>query len=120
MITVKIQMQDLTEKFEKRVNRAQFLLDSQIVQDTSPFVPFRTGMLDSSVMRASQIGDGEIVYDTPYAREVYYGISNRTGRKLNFNKTFHPLASAQWIEQSKSAYLEKWTEIVKEILSNDN
>lgn len=120
MIKVKVEMQDLTRKFEDRIDRAQFLLDSQIVQDTSPFVPFRTGQLDSSVMRASKMGDGEIVYDTPYAREIYYGVSYKTGKKFNYNRRFHPLASEQWIEQSKSAYLEKWTDIVREILSNDN
>lgn len=117
MITVKIDMPDLSEKYKKKTEQAQFLLDSQIVQDSSPYVPFRTGQLDESALRSSRIGEGEIIYDTPYARHMYYGVHYRTGKRFNFNKTHHPLASEQWFEQAKSAYLDKWQNAVKEILA---
>lgn len=117
MITVKIEMPDLSAKYEKRIDEAQFLLDSQIVEDSSPFVPFRTGTLDSSALRSSKIGEGEIIYDTPYARHMYYGVHYKTGKPFNYSKTHHPLASEQWFEQAKSAYLEKWENTVKEILA---
>lgn len=120
MITVKIDMPDLSERYEKRAGQAQFLLDSQIIEDTSPYVPWRTGELDKSALRSSTIGGGLIVYDTPYARHMYYGVHYRTGKKFNYNKTMHPLASEQWFEQAKSAYLEKWQKKVKEILQSDN
>lgn len=120
MISVKVEMTDLSGKYRRKADRAQFLLDSQIVEDTSPYVPFRTGTMDSSVLRASRIGEGEIVYDTPYARHMYYGVHYRTGKRFNFNKRFHPLASEQWFEQAKTAYLEKWQNTVKEVLKNDN
>lgn len=116
-IEVKIKMADLmSSRFDRAIDRAQYLLDSQIVQDTSPFTPFRTGTLDSSVMRATDLGSGQIVYDTPYARHMYYGVHCRTGKPFNFNKKFHPLATQEWIEASKAVYLEKWTNTVREIM----
>lgn len=117
-IEVKVEMKDImASRFNKTVDRAHYLLDAQVIQDTSPFVPFRTGTLDSSVLRATRLGEGQIVYDTPYARHMYYGVHYRTGKAFNFNKSFHPLATKEWIEASKAVYLEKWTKTVKEILA---
>lgn len=116
MITVKIDMSDLSEKYERKAGQAQFLLDSQIIEDSSPYVPWRTGQLDESSLRSSRIGEGEIIYDTSYARHMYYGVHYRTGKKFNFNTRSHPLASEQWFEQAKSAYLDKWVNKVAETL----
>lgn len=115
MIEVTVNMPSLLESGEvaSRINRAQALLDTAVMQDTSPYVPFRQGTLDSSVIRATEVGSGRVVYDTPYARHMYYGVHYRTGKPFTFNKRFHPLASAQWFEHSKALNKDKWVETVK-------
>ena len=88
---------------------AHAALDSQIIKDTDPFVPFRTGMLASSPLRSSQ--PGIIHYNTPYARSCYYGVG------WNFRKAFHPQATWRWLEKSKPIWIKRWTRIVASILA---
>lgn len=85
-------------------------LDSQIIKDTGPYVPFKTGVLSGSPLRNKR-GAGEIVYDTPYARRLYYGV------KYNFNRTFHPQAGAKWLERAKAVWMKQWTQIVARLLN---
>jgi hypothetical protein len=89
---------------------AHAALDSQIIKDTDPFVPFRTGMLASSPIRAgSQVG--LIEYKTPYARSCYYGVN------WNFRKVFHPQATHHWLEKAKVIWFRQWVRIVNYILT---
>ena len=102
------------EAKEKKLT-AQKALDNAIIEDTDPFVPFREGTLSRSVTRASRVGEGEIVWDTPYARHMYYGVHYLTGTPFVYNRFSHPLATERWFEHAKSAYLEKWRREVEEI-----
>lgn len=53
--------------------RVQKAVDEAVIRYCDPKVPFRTGTLKHSAITASAIGDGMIVYATPYARYLYYG-----------------------------------------------
>lgn len=48
-------------------------MDEAVIRYCDPKVPFRTGTLKHSAITASAIGDGMIVYATPYAHYLYYG-----------------------------------------------
>ncbi len=52
----------------------------------SPYTPYKTGMLDNTVV----ITPGQIEHTVPYARYQYYG------ERFHFSKEQHPLASAKW------------------------
>lgn len=91
-----------------RLPVAHAALDSQIIKDTDKNVPLRTGMLASSPLRASKVG--EIVYDTPYARRLYYGDG------MNFNQIFHSKAGPRWLDRAKGVWKDKWTALVARIL----
>jgi hypothetical protein len=88
---------------------AHAALDSQVIKDTDPYVPFRTGATASSPLRGSRVG--LITYSTPYARRIYYGVTFR------FRKTFHPQATHHWLERSKRTWFPKWTRLVIRILT---
>ena len=45
----------------------------RVLRYCAPKVPFDTGYLIRSALQASAIGEGLIVYATPYARYLYYG-----------------------------------------------
>lgn len=64
-----------------------------------PYVPFLTGEMDKSSFR-SPFDKGEVVYDTPYARHVYYLDNSAT----NWTRDKHPNAMSHWGEFVKSKY----------------
>jgi hypothetical protein len=96
-------------EFQNRARVAHAALDSQIIKDTDPYVPFRTGMLASSPIRSSEIG--LIRYNTPYARKCYYGVH------INFRKVFHPKATHHWLEKSKPIWFRQWVRIVTRLMT---
>lgn len=53
--------------------RVQTVVDEAVLRYCAPKVPFDTGYLIRSALQASAIGQGLIVYATPYARYLYYG-----------------------------------------------
>lgn len=50
----------------------QKLIDAEIIRRCDPKVPFRTGALKDSAQTSTAIGSGVIVYNTPYARRMFY------------------------------------------------
>lgn len=88
----------------------QAKFDSIIAKDTNEFVPMDTGMLAESVLRASNFGDGKLVYDEPYASRLYYGES------FNFSRDVHPKATHHWFEKAKGIHLDKWGRILARLL----
>lgn len=53
--------------------KVQKFIDSEVIRRCDPKVPFATGVLKHSAITASVIGQGMVVYATPYARYLYYG-----------------------------------------------
>lgn len=84
------------------VQLAQRWLDNEVVKDTEPYVPYHKGTLTKSVYPSRNRGVGQLVYNTPYARNLY----NALGRI--FNRSTHPQACAQWFEKAKAVCLRKW------------
>lgn len=69
----------------------QAFVDSEIIRLADPYVPFRTGALKDSALTNTVIGQGEIVYATPYARRMYYH------PEYNFNGA--PMRGAYWADR---------------------
>ena len=56
--------------------RAQQFIDSEVLRLCEPYVPMRSKELIRSGIRATIIGQGQVIYDTPYARRWYYEPAN--------------------------------------------
>ena len=114
-----------------RVEKANAWLVEEIIKDTDPFVPARTGVLAMNVQRHGHT----IVYASPYARFQYYGkvmIDPATGstfapkgvrkvlteRDLKYSKAMHKHAQSHWFEASRAVNEERWMEGVRKILSD--
>ena len=104
--------------------KVQKFIDSEVIRLCDPKVPFATGVLKHSAITASVIGQGMVVYSTPYARYLYYGQvygpnipryeagelagfwsppgkkKHPTGRKLTYNGA--PERGALWLERMKA------------------
>lgn len=106
--------------------KVQKFIDSEVIRLCDPKVPFRTGVLKHSAITASAIGQGLVVYATPYARYLYYGEvygpnipifeagelagfwsppgqkKHPTGRLLTYNGA--PERGAFWFERMKAEH----------------
>ena len=121
-------------RLSDQTKMAKRLLKNEIVKDTEKFVPMQSGYLKNSITQSLQSNDDFIVYNTPYARFLYYGYvmigrithrawANRgetkikTSKKLNYGKV-HPLATSHWFERSKALYKNNWLKIAKKVYRN--
>ncbi len=120
------------DRFSEQYKKAQQYLDTQALEDTLRFMPFRTGDLLSRTIQASMPGSGEIIFPGPSSRYLYYGmlmVSPTTGspwalagetkiltdRELNFDKSANPQAQPFWFEGSKAANKKEWISGVKKL-----
>lgn len=110
-ITVKMNEQYTKDRFSVKYRKAQQWLDNEVLKDSDPYCPFRTGNLVRSGQRGTQLGSGKVVYNAPYAARCYYG-------KFNFSKAKHPQACRQWFEKAKASCKNKWINGVKTMMKD--
>lgn len=110
----------------------QQTIDRCVMEYCRPYCPMETGALADSPARASPPGNGKVIYDTPYARYLYYGEvygpnipvfedesgkptrffsppgkkKHPTGKKLEYSKEKNPLAGSHWFERMKADHAE--------------
>ncbi len=72
MSGLKFNCKSITELLDDRGllenGRVQQVVDSEVVRRIQPYIPLDTGELAGSVQRATRVGSGEVIVDTPYAR----------------------------------------------------
>ena len=59
--------------WEGRFALAQKVVDSAVLRYSQPYIPLETGTLFRSGNIATKIGSGEVIWNAPYARFLYYG-----------------------------------------------
>ncbi len=122
---------ELDEAIAKACTKAEHIVAIQVKKDTSPYVPWLNGMLD----RKTKVVGNSVIYDSPYARFLYYGkvmVDPETGstyapkggtkvltdKNLVFNKSGHAQAQAHWFEASKAENLDKWIRVADKAVKN--
>jgi len=86
----------------------QKYIDYTILQRIEPYVPFRTGATVLSAIQHSRIGQGLLIWKTPYVRFIYRGVH------MNFSKAVNPKAGAYWADTYKANDLQTLTGMVRE------
>ncbi|PFD62320.1 minor capsid protein [Bacillus thuringiensis] len=99
---VNFDVRRMSNKVRNALSEAQHALDQQAVKDSNYYIPKDTGELEASSLRASQIGKGILIWDTKYAKKLYYNQSAR------FSIDRNPHASALWFEQGKAHHKNEW------------
>lgn len=102
-----IDIANIAPELKQKAKRAQFLLDSQVLKDSNFYAPQDTGTLIASGITASPLGEGKVVWNTPYARRLYYN------PQYNFSKDKNPNARGLWFEAAKTAHKSQWESLVK-------
>ena len=97
----------IKNNIEEQARKTQAGLDSLILTDSNYFCPLKTGKLQQSAIINSKIGNGEIIWRTPYARRQYYEYSKSPYQP-------NPNACGKWFEAAKARWLEQWVRFVNE------
>lgn len=108
--------------------KIQKAIDSAVIRWNGKYTPKITGTLTNSAWLHTVIGSGTVIYQTPYAKYLYYGEvygpnipvyehgspeptryfsppgkpKHPTGRQLEYNKDYNPLAGSHWFERMKA------------------
>lgn len=87
--------------------KAQHALDEQVIKDSNFYAPQDRGGLQDSALISSTLGEGLIMWATPYARRLYYN------PEYNFSTDRNPNAGGLWFETAKAAKLPAWLALAK-------
>ncbi len=83
-------------------------------KEMDPFLPFDTGTLAETAIQGGQptenVKTDRIIYETPYAQVVYYGVRN--GKPLNYHTDKHKNAGPYW---DKRMWTAKGKDIVRQV-----
>ncbi|MCA1183487.1 minor capsid protein [Bacillus licheniformis] len=99
---VQVDIGNIPDRVEEFNREAQFLLSSEVLKDSNYYAPMDTGALISSSERSSDFENGRLIWDTPYARRLYYN------PQYKFSKDKNPNARGLWFEAAKAAFLPRW------------
>ena len=83
-----------------------------------PYWAYDTGRLANSPYTASNYDTGEIVYDTPYASEMYYGVRD-DGTPVNYHLDKNPQAGPYPLERMLADHLNDIVEEVEKVVKNE-
>lgn len=104
MVRVELNTDELKKRLEAKIDKAQAVLDAQVLKDSNYYIPKRDGDLERSSL-SSPIGKGLLIWDAEYARKLYYG------EDMNFSKDVNPNARAKWFEAAKAVRMKEWEKV---------
>lgn len=111
-VNVSVDLSGLEKRFSDGTLRAQQITFAQRVAfDMRKHVPVDEGTLRDSEPLNSNYAKGEIIYNTPYAKEVLNADSVRTVK--------NPDACPHWPEVTKQERLEAWKEFATALLGGE-
>jgi len=115
-------------------SRAQQKWDDYLRFEFQPYVPMDTGMLIRSAELATTIGSGEIIYNTPYSKYLYYGklmVDRKTGSAyaregvpkeltatdLKFSNAANKKAGSFWDRRAANDRFDAWKKTYAAIIA---
>ncbi len=92
---------------ENAWNKALYAAKEQIVTDCNFYVRVWTGAMKATSQTESIVRDNKlsVIWDTPYARKVYYTGTPSTDRNQN--------ASLMWAEKAAKRWRDDWKKILE-------
>lgn len=111
----------------ERGGRVQKVIDQKVIDYCKPYTPASPDRtLEFSAQMSTEIGSGEVIWNTPYAHYQYMGIvygpnipiiqdgmlmgyfsppgrpKHPTDRELTYDKAQNPMAGSYWFERMKA------------------
>lgn len=104
---IDIDFSGVQRKVDKKAERTKVVLAEQILKDSNRYIPADEWTLRNSGIIASMANVSQIIWDTPYARKLYWN------PLFNFSKDKNPNAQGKWFEFAKSVHLNDWLKIAQ-------
>ena len=99
---IRLHLDKIPPKLRKLGREGQELLDQEVLKDSNYYAPQDIGNLILSGIRHTVFGSGRVIWNTVYARRLYYN------PQYNFSKDKNPNAGGLWFRRAKAAKLKKW------------
>lgn len=90
-------------------NKGLYALSSQILGDCNQYVKVDTHAMEGTSYVQSELGKGQLVWDTPYAKRQYWAI--RT--------SLTPGRTWKWCQTAKNSHLSDWRRIAEKGLKEN-
>lgn len=112
-VRVRVQLGNIVGKVSRAKGLTMPILSQQILQDNNEFIPAREWVLRDSSITHSNLNQGELKWNTPYANRLH------KNPQFNFSKDKNPKAGGLWDERAKAVYGPDWVEVAqREMESN--
>lgn len=98
----------LAKIVEKTVELSIPEITSEFLKDSNYYAPMVTGDLRRSGINFSDFDKGRVVWQTPYARRLFYN------PQYNFSKDANPNARGLWAEYAKEQNKDKYKAMTNE------
>lgn len=119
-IRVKLELNDLSlllkDDIQERIDRATEVLTPIIAEDLHPYLPYKTGYLDSTVTPMPE--HHLIQISAEYAGYALYPLTPK-GYPKEYNKKVHPKASGTPVRDAQEELGTRWLEIFEEEIKKD-
>ncbi|MGJ9460288.1 minor capsid protein [Oceanobacillus sp. CF4.6] len=101
-VKVNFNYSTVAKKVDGAFGFGQYVLDNAVIKDSNYYVPTDEHHLERSALLHSKVGKGELVWETPYARKLYYN------PQYTFSKDKNPNAQGLWYEVAKAEKRDDW------------
>lgn len=121
-------------RFEGQYSRAQYLLDSMVMDSMVPYMPMQTGTFINVTRGMSQAiaGSGKVVAAAPpmgrflYEGNVMLGVQTKSAfaakgekkfvieKKLQYSRAAHPSVTDHWFDTAKKYHGKVWIRKTKQ------
>ena len=121
-------------RFNKNLEKAQYLLDSMVMDSMVPYMPMQTSTFINVTRGMSQAiaGSGKVVAAAPpmgrflYEGNVMIGVDTKSAfaakgekkvaveKKLQYSRAAHPSVTDHWFNTAKEYHGEKWIRKTKQ------
>ena len=111
MVQLESNTKEFVKRFEELAVKARYLLSSQVLADSNKHARMDTGEMIFSSQRASDLPKGLLVWDTPYAKRVYFTGTPSTDR--------NPDAELMWVHVARDRYSKDWLAMFEQLAKNE-
>ena len=108
-VRINIDPNQCAAKVEGAWKKGLFSLSSQVLGDCNQYVKRDNGTLESSSYAHSKLGEGRLIWQTPYAKRQYWEI--RT--------SLTPGRTWKWCETAKRKHKDTWRRIAERALRDN-
>ena len=108
-VKIKIDPNQCAAKVQGAWDKGLFVLSSQVLGDCNQFVKVDQHTLESSSYAASQLSDGKLVWNTPYAKRQYWEIKT----------SLTPGRTWKWCETAKRKFKADWQKLAERLLRSN-